>query len=132
MRTLTVFTILLMLLLAACGGGFNEEDFANAIENAIEDAQWDDFNEQVCDRDAVEYDTEAGTEDVEVECSLDGSSVDCDITSNDSDDIMTITAVLDDEDRACDVTLVLPTGEMSRLNEAMIDVNDPALDELDD
>jgi hypothetical protein len=132
MRTLTLLTILLVFLLGACGGGFDEEDFASAIENAFEDAEWGDFNEQVCDRDEVDVDTEAGTEDVEVECSLDGSSVDCDITSNDSDDTMQITAVLDDDEKACDVTLVLPTGEMSGLNEAVIDMNDPIFDELDD
>lgn len=131
MRRLTFLGMLIILMLAGCGG-FNEEDFASALKTAFEEGEWGDFNEQVCERDEVGFDTVPGNEDLNIECSLDGSTVDCEITSNDSEDTARITAVLDDDDKACDVTLIAPTGEMVSLNEGVIDINDPILDELEE
>lgn len=103
-RTL-IFALLMLILptvLVACGGGFDEGEFADAIETAFEDGDFGDFNDMVCEADQIDADEE-GSGDVSVDCSVDGDTVDCDVEVDGQ--TLTLTADIDDDDNACNITV---------------------------
>lgn len=99
-----IFALLVLVLpmvLAACGGGLDEDEFADAVEKAFEDGDFGDYNDLVCEDDQIDEDQEASEADVSVECSVEDDTVECDVEGE--GDTLTLRGDVDDDDKACTV-----------------------------
>ena len=131
-RTLifALFVLILPAVLVACGGGFDEGKFEDALETAFEDGDFGDFNDMVCEADQIDLDEESSG-DVSVDCSVDDDNVDCDVDLDGQ--TLTLSADIDD-DKACNITVGDGTQTL-RLQDLMnfpSDANQPDVEDTDD
>jgi hypothetical protein len=105
-RTLIIalFMLVVPMVLAACGGGLDEGEFADAVEKAFEDGDFGDYNDLVCEDDQIDENQQPGEGDISVECSVEDDTVECDLEG--AGETATIRADVDDDDKACDVVIV--------------------------
>lgn len=103
-RTLifALFILVLPMVLAACGGGLDEGEFADAVEKAFERGDFGDYNDLVCDDDQIDQDVDSPAIDASVECSVEDDTFECDIEA--AGDTSTLTGEVED-DKACNVIL---------------------------
>ncbi|MCI0713785.1 MAG: hypothetical protein L0154_26745 [Chloroflexi bacterium] len=100
--------LILPMVLVACGGGLDEGELEDALEKAFNDGDVGDLNDLVCEDEQVGAAEFAVPFEVDsVDCSVDDSDVECDITvaAEGQTVDLTLAGTVDDDDKLCDITL---------------------------
>ena len=110
MFLLGVLLLLIPMVLAACGGGVDEDNLEDALVKALVEGDTGDLEDLVCDddKDELTEDESEPVDDASVDCSVEDDSFTCDVSMTNDDQTLEFTYKGDVEDgKICNVQVEL-------------------------